>query len=390
VRKRTTGKYAFDGIKLGRRGRDWVADYLENGRRIRSTLGRFRSEDEAKAALHKFVEAHKVLKRYTASYTIGQLWELWLANRAADGFSNKRYRYDWVALGPYFGDRMPENVFDDVCREYARRRFADGRAPYSVVTELLLIRACLHWAEKRQHITKAPYVWLPKRGTPRKVVITAEEARALLEAAVVPHIHLFIVLVLTTGARHSAMLELTWDRIDFEAGTIAYDDLVEIDPMSKSWRKGRATVPMNALSRAALELAYAGRQSKYVIEWGGRRIQSVRDGFEATVKRAGITKRVTPHTIRHSVATWLRERGVDLHRISQVLAHADMRTTNQIYTHTTPDYLRGAVQLIDDHISPAVRTGNIAKSGTSGQPRRGFARTRRVRAKGKSSLFTGR
>ncbi|HET8713976.1 MAG TPA: site-specific tyrosine recombinase XerD [Gemmatimonadales bacterium] len=83
-------------------------------------------------------------------------------------------------------------------------------------------------------------------------------------------------------------------------------------------------------SRGVLFLNARGTPLSRVGAWGI---------IKANARRAGLQKRVTPHTLRHTFATHLLEGGADLRAVQEMLGHADLSTT-QIYTHVDRDYLR--------------------------------------------------
>ena len=83
-------------------------------------------------------------------------------------------------------------------------------------------------------------------------------------------------------------------------------------------------------SRGALFLNARGTPLSRVGAWGI---------IKTNARRAGLQKRVTPHTLRHTFATHLLEGGADLRAVQELLGHADLSTT-QLYTHVDRDYLR--------------------------------------------------
>ena len=352
--------YRNGDVVLGRANKNWVAEYRSLGgkRQRKALVSRDRPEAEARRALDAFVEAKRILKAQGQKLTTGELWKLWMADRERDGLSNKIYMANWASLGPFFANRYPENLERDDWREYARQRFAKGIANATVHTELSRLSICYKWAASVRLIPFRPAHWLPQDSPPRDRVLTRLEARRLLDAAKLgdPHVYPFIVLLFATAGRHKAVLDLEWTRVDFINGTIDLEVDIPPDPMNKSWRKGRAHVVMSKLAREVLTEIYEGRSDcGFVIEHGGKRLKTCREAFASACKRAGI-EGVTPHTIRHTVASWARGR-TDIENTAQTLGHEDSDTTRKVYTHHDVATTRDVIDVVDEALSPMITIG---------------------------------
>src|SRR6185312_6053785 len=186
----------------------------------------------------------------------------------------------------------PDQITRETCRAYARNRSALGRKPATIRKEIEVVRAGLNFFKRGG----SAVFELPPPPPPKDRYLEPWEARALSRAARdFQHIRAFIVLSLSTGARASALLELTWDRVDLDRGLIVLARGEALDGR----RKPRATVPMTDRARRYLRVLRAAATCNHVIEWGGRRVISVKKGFRSAVHRAGL-KGVTPHVLRHT------------------------------------------------------------------------------------------
>ena len=139
-----------------------------------------------------------------------------------------------------------------------------------------------------------------------------------------------MTLALATGARASALLELTWDRVDFEKGRIQLSK-------GEERRKGRATVRMSQRARTALTEAHEARTIEHVIEYGGMPLRSIKRSFREACARAKL-KNVTPHVLRHTAAVWAIEAGASIDEVAQFLGHTDPRLTYRVYARYSTDY----------------------------------------------------
>lgn len=267
--------------------------------------------------------------------TVGDIVDLYLKDIEGKSSADVA-RHNWKALKPHFGHLRPDQVTIQTCREYTAKRQEKGRSGNTIIRELGVMSAALHWHDK---FTPARFE-MPSKPAPRNRYLSKDESRALIGAAVAPHIKLFIILALTTAGRASAILDLTWEQIDFTAGRIY------LSKGSEAKNKRRATVPMNKTARDALIEAQKAALSDFVVEWAGGKVNDVKRGVKRTADRAGL-KDVSAHVLRHTAAVWMAEAGVPMSEISQYLGHTSTSVTERVYARYSPEHLRTASEALE-------------------------------------------
>lgn len=338
-------KYRVGAYRLGELNGQACAIWKDAQGHHRRRLGFAASEVAARALLDAWARRVAIVKA-DAAQTVADLWSAYEQDRLQDGKQPANFRDSWKALQHRFGPLPVDAITADVCRDYTRARIEAGVSQGTVWTELTKLRSCINWAVKRRVIASAPYVWIPSKPRPKQRVLEPAEAIALIDACVMPHVKLFVILALTTGARSGALVGLTWDRVDLERMQIDLREPEVVDPLTKRVRKGRGVVPITSVARAALVDAKAGALTDHVIEWDGEPVKKVRRGFMAAVSRAGLDG-VTPHTLRHTFASWSASGGATMEAISRILGHRDPATTRTIYAKPDTDSLRSTSDIID-------------------------------------------
>jgi len=340
-------KYRVGRFSLGQLNGVAVVRYRdEQGVKRRRILGST-TEQEARAQLDRFVRRRQaVVNAEGLGPTVGELFAAYVKDREADGKLVASFRDNWKALRGTFEQLAPDAVNADVCRSYAKLRVSQGRSQGTIWTELTRLRSCLNWAIKRRVIPSAGYVWIPSKPKVVAKELTEQQVLRLLDACIMPHVRLFVVLAFATGGRTAAILELTWDRVDFDAGTIDLNVSERPNPLSKASRKGRAKVPMNNLARAALLEARALSVSDHVVEWNEEPVASIRTGFMAACRRAGLSG-VTPHALRHTAASLALDADQPMELIARFLGHRDVNTTARIYARPSTVKLQGVADAVD-------------------------------------------
>lgn len=230
------------------------------------------------------------------------------------------------------------------------RRQKDHVLVSSLARNLVAVRNFYRFLKNSHYIPEDPAqnLDLPKLGVRLPKYLTMREVDLLLDDGSLiakpsprySRFHAMIHTLYATGLRVSELVNLKLNDVNLQSGYVL------------AFGKGAKEryVPLGKFAIGAIEQYYASgrpvllndRTSPYVfVGQGGRALtrQSFWKHLKEAAKRVGITKRISPHVIRHSFATHLLENGADLRSVQIMLGHADIATT-QIYTHVSRERLK--------------------------------------------------
>jgi integrase len=359
------------------RGPTLYITWRENGRTKRVST-RTAIESEAKQFKNDWL-AGRNAPAPIPEPSIRDIFEAYKAARDGKVKEHKNLVYAGNALLPIIGDMSPSALTEERVENYTKvrrhQRVIDQKAmrekrearynkstakgykpnppkeiedkPLSnatLVRDLGLLRAALTWAVDNNWLVKAPKIKMPTAPKARDRWLTRDEYALLVASAVEPHMRLFIIMALNTGARKSAILELTWKPVDPKKRGV---DLKErrIDFGEGYANKYRSRhVAINSTLLAELKKAAHLATSDYVIEYAGENIKDVKTGFQAACRRAGL-KGVSPHTMRHTAASWMVQAGISYVQVGKFLGNS-AQVVEEVYGHHAPDHLRDAAEAL--------------------------------------------
>lgn len=173
----------------------------------------------------------------------------------------------------------------------------------------------------------------PRKPKVLPVILSKEEVKRLLEATANRKHRALLTLVYSAGLRIGEALSLKLNDIDSRR--------MLIHIQGAKGKKDRYTLLSHKFLTELRDYYRTYRPRVYLFEGqkGGRySVTSARQVFQRSVRKAGITKKVRLHTLRHSFATHLLEDGVDIRYIQSLLGHNDPKTT-MIYTHVSESHI---------------------------------------------------
>jgi integrase len=271
-------------------------------------------------------------------------------------------------LNEYFGAKMLSDLNTKLCKGYVKSRPGRGGAR----RDLEILRAAInHHAKENLHYGKVS-VWLPEKGEARERWLRRSEAAAMIWKAYryrevqtihvgpnkgekvitdrrpLRHVARFLLIGCYTGTRAGAIASAAKKRapgksfVDLERG-MYYRKPIGKKETNK--RQPPAPIPPRLLAHMR-RWDRLGIAVEHFVEYNGKPVLSVKKAFRKVVKLCDLDLsegNVTPHTLRHTAATWLMQAGVDLWVAAGYLGMT-VETLERTYGHHHPDFLVEAVE----------------------------------------------
>lgn len=283
---------------------------------------------------------------------------LHLANeRNAAALTVKAYREDLFSLMEYFSDslgRLPEpsEITPQDLRGYVAALHHAEFAKSSISRRLASLRTFFKFAQREGLVTVNPAKPLrnPRKDRQLPHFLSSDEIQSLLLAPKVAEVmgrrdRAILETMYSAGLRVAEVVAINEGDLDFEEG---------VARIRGKGRKERLA-PLGSYAILAIrewlkERHVGAKESKgkegpiFVNRFGNRlTTRSVARMLEKHIAQAGLDNRTTPHTLRHSFATHLLDRGADIRSVQELLGHKSLVTT-QIYTHLSVANLKAAYE----------------------------------------------
>lgn len=249
-------------------------------------------------------------------------------------------------------DVAPRKVEREMVERYLEWLYERGRDKSSQARQLSGVRSFFNFMllEERIDASPAEFVSAPKAGRKLPDVLTVEEIDRIIAA---------VDTSTTKGLRDSAMLETLYScglRVS-ELTALRMSDLFFGEGYIRVIGKGdkQRLVPVSTMARDRIQLylehrhPYRANEDTVFLNNRGRRLTRVMvfTVIKQAAARAGIDKRISPHSFRHSFATHLLEGGASIRQVQELLGHESILTT-EIYTHLDNEHLR---QTVENHLN---------------------------------------
>ena len=283
----------------------------------------------------------------------------YLERLESTGKDGERAGYAAIPLTKYFAGKSLTHA-PSLCEGYATWRKVSAS---TVRRDLGILQSAIKHAFLSQLISRSVSIVRPPESPARERWLTRQEAAYLIAGSLgfepivfdtklrkpvkwkrvarpQYHLALFILIGLYTGRRKEAILSLRWSKVDLARGKIDFrrDGVAETKK-----KRGQCAIPPR-LQQHLMRAKKLEFDIGNVILWEGKPVADIKTSFNKAVDRVYL-ENVSPHTLKHTAATWLMQSGKDPFKISDFLA-TSVLTLLKHYGHHNPDHQKEIAEAI--------------------------------------------
>jgi len=265
--------------------------------------------------------------------------------RNASAHTILNYKLDLNVFGAFLKDVPVEDVGYLLVRKFLAHLKEQNLSARSIGRKLSSVRSFFKFLVRDGYLKTNPTdaISSPKLEKSLPKFLTEEDVTRLIEAPAVDTLkglrdRAILETLYSTGMRISELVSLKEDNIDFIGGTLkVYGKGKKERMLPVGDRALRAIRTYLKEQNVKSETVFLNKNKKSL---GARGIRKMLDGY---IHQISLSNHISPHTLRHSFATHLLNRGADLRSVQELLGHANLSTT-QIYTHLTTEKLKSVYE----------------------------------------------
>ena len=256
------------------------------------------------------------------------------------------YRDSLKRLENIIGDIAIDEITPFHFDQFKSKRLGENVSPETVNIGLRNIKAAMGFAKRWKLLDTNPFSCLSMAHVPERapMFFSKDEFQKLYLEIDRDWFREIVVFALLTGMREGEIINLRWFDVDLRNGFVK----VECSPNFKTKAGKRRTLPLNKAAMTMLLNKQQINPESLVFTLKGNKIDKywINHLFRRYREKAGLTRPLTFHSVRHTFASWLALDGVSIYQISKLLGHSDVAVTQHYYAHLQPSELRDAVNKI--------------------------------------------
>jgi site-specific recombinase XerD len=260
--------------------------------------------------------------------------------------TSKVFKVTFNFLKEYFGSIQLSDLNHQKLDSYFQDRIKKKGSIYPARKDLINLSSAFNHAIKMGYLIENPCKGFKRFKIPEKMPVFFSEIDFLVLVRNIENQDMkdIVNFAVNTGLRQMEILTLEWNQINFIEKSLILDNR---NYLTKS--KKVRTIPLNITALQILTGREINKKSKFIFTMDGEPIKQdyISKKFREYVNSAGLSKELHFHSLRHTFASWLVQKGVSIYSVSKLLGHSDIKVT-AIYSHLRAEDLMSSVNKLNN------------------------------------------